>query len=146
MDKNEIPSVKKQRWKSENGKHLQLSKKIENVSVIINMTCILKILIIFAQFRSLKKNPQIIKNVFFYVSFDRWQKFITAICTEAESSGPHPDILLLKLLFHVTFSYTSPSSNTSSSSFIATKILYVSDLPLPDSCLSLWIVITLKFD
>jgi hypothetical protein len=45
-------------------------------------------------------------------------------------SGSQPDILFLKLLFHVTFSYTSTFSNTSSSSVIRTKIyVCVSDFP-----------------
>ena len=42
-------------------------KKIENISVIRRMICILKILIFYAQFRSLEKNSQITKNAFLFI-------------------------------------------------------------------------------
>jgi len=49
-----------------------------------------------------------------------------------QPSGPHPDILLLKLLCHVTLSYTYSSLKTASSSDTSTKIfVLVSVFPLP---------------
>jgi hypothetical protein len=56
---------------------------------------------------------------------DRFMFLLTVMfnCNLTESeSRLRPDILVLKMLFHVTFSYTSASSNTSFSSFLSIKI------------------------